>query len=384
MNEDKAARYQRLKRYIAVGSVIWTVAILVGLLWSGASVWLRQSAELVAHGRDATRAAREAPPLVVVALYVVILVLVTETATLPLSLYSGFILERRYGLSTQRLGGWFIDQVKSLAIGLVLATTAAMTVYSLIRRFPNNWWLPAGLLFAVVIVGLTRLAPVLLLPLFYSVRPLGRDSLRARLVALARRAGADVLGAYEWGMGSKTRKAHAALAGLGATRRILVSDTMLADYSEDEIEVVLAHELAHHVHGDIWKGIGFESLLFVAGCYAASRALAALAPVFGLRGVDDVAGVPLLMLAAGAVSFVTLPVAHAMSRSFERRADTFALELTRNPGAFTSAMRRLAMQNLAEERPSKLVEWLFYSHPPFRDRIAAADAWRSQSPPVAS
>ena len=114
---------------------------------------------------------------------------------------------------------------------------------------------------------------MLLLPLFYTVKPLDRDALRTRLLALAERAGARVLGAYEWGLGDKTRKANAALAGLGGTRRILVSDTMLAEYSDDEIEVVLAHEIAHHVHGDIWKGIVFESALIVAGFYLASQVL---------------------------------------------------------------------------------------------------------------
>jgi STE24 endopeptidase len=228
-------------------------------------------------------------------------------------------------------------------------------------------------------VGLANLAPVLLLPLFYTVKPLERDTLRHRLLALADRAGARVLGAYEWGLAAKTRKANAALAGLGRTRRILVSDTMLAQYSEEEIEVVLAHELAHHVHGDIWKGLIFESALIVAGCFAAARMLGALAHWAGLRGPADPAGLPLLVAGAGAVSLVMLPVAHAMSRAHERSADRFALDLTRNPSAFISAMRRLSAQNLAEEHPSKLTQWLFYSHPPIRDRIAAAQAFR---PPV--
>ena len=194
------------------------------------------------------------------------------------------------------------------------------------------------------------------------------------MLALADRAGARVLGAYEWGLGSQTRKANAALAGLGGTRRILVSDTMLAEYSDDEIEVVLAHEIAHHVHGDIWKGMLFESVLILAGLYLASQVLPALTGPAKLRGVDDVAGLPLLLLAAGAVSVVMVPVAHAMSRAFERSADRFALDLTRNPSAFITAMRRLGAQNLAEEHPSKVVQWLFYSHPPIRERIAAAQA----------
>jgi STE24 endopeptidase len=232
--------------------------------------------------------------------------------------------------------------------------------------------LTAGALFTLIIVGLTNLAPVLLLPLFYAVKPLDREALRVRLLALAERAGARVLGAYEWGLSAKTRKANAALAGIGGTRRILVSDTMLAEYSDEEIEVVLAHELAHHVHGDIWKGIAFESALMLAGFYLAGRTLVASTGRFGLRDVADPAGLPLLLLAAGGLSFVMMPVAHAVSRAYERSADRFALNLTRNPSAFISAMRRLGAQNLAEEHPSKLMQWLFYSHPPIAERIETA------------
>src|SRR5204862_734170 len=184
------------------------------------------------------------------------------------------------------------------------------------RLSPDRWWLAAGMALALLIVGVTNIAPVVLLPLFYSFKPLDRDALRTRLLALADRAGARVLGAYEWGLGSKTRKANAALAGLGGTRRILVSDTMLADYSDDEIEVVLAHEIAHHVHGDIWKGIAFESALILAGFYLASQMLRILAGPAGLRGVDDVAGLPVLLLAAGAVSVVTVPVARGKAGAF--------------------------------------------------------------------
>src|SRR5439155_12359625 len=137
------------------------------------------------------------------------------------------------------------------------------------------------------------LAPILLLPVFYRLKPLDRESLRARLVALAERAGARVLGAYEWGLGGKTKMANAALAGVGATRRILVSDTMLAEYSDEEIEVVLAHELAHHVHGDIWKGLLFESALILAGFYCGQRLLAAAIHPLQLKGAGDPAGLPL-------------------------------------------------------------------------------------------
>jgi STE24 endopeptidase len=376
MNEDKASRYHRLKRTVDALALLWGAALLTGLLASGATLRLRTTADGLAPGAAGSLLSR----LSAIVLYVILLSLLNEAGSVPLSFYSGFVLERRYGLSTERLSAWLRDQAKSLALGVVLAAPAAAILYSLIAWSPDRWWLSAGLVFAAVIVGLTNLAPVLVLPLFYRVKPLERAALRARLLALAERAGARVVGAYEWGLAEKTRKANAALAGLGGTRRILVSDTMLAEYTEDEIEVVLAHELAHHVHGDIWKGIAFECGLILAGFYLASRVLRALAAAIGLHGVDDVAGLPLLLLAAGAVSLVMLPVAHAMSRAFERRADHFALRLTRNPGAFISAMKRLGAQNLAEEHPSRIVQWLFYSHPPVRQRIAAAQAFAAGDP----
>jgi len=372
MNEDRATRYHRLKRQASIASLIWRVGLLAGLLWSGLSFTLRNAAESTAT-RVGVAGAWNAGVSVV--LYVVLLALVNETGGLPLEFYGGFVLERRYGLSNERFGCWLRDQAKSFGIGLVLACGGVGLIYFFIRLSPVAWWLGAGAVFALLIVGITNLGPVLFLPLFYRLKPIERESLRVRLLSLADRAGARVLGAYEWGLGAKTKKANAALAGLGATRRILVSDTMLAEYSEEEIEVVLAHELAHHVHGDIRKGIVFESVLIVVGFYLASRVLDGLSLALGLRGAADVAGLPLLLLAAGAVSLAMLPVAHAMSRAHERSADRFALDLTRNPGAFISAMRRLGAQNLAEEHPSRVVQWLFYSHPPIAERIAAAQAF---------
>ena len=372
MNEDKATRYHRAKRQASIVSLVWGVSLLAGLLESGFSLTLRSIAESVA---PATPSFWALP--ITVSAYVFLLTAINEIVGLPLGFYAGFVLERRYGLSNERFSAWVLDQVKALAIGLVLTCGAAIVLYALIAWSPAWWWLVAGLAFAAAIVGLTELTPVLLLPLFYRVKPLEKESLRARLLALAERAGARVLGAYEWGLADKTKKANAALAGIGSTRRILVSDTMLAEYSDAEIEVVLAHELGHHVHGDIWKGIVFQSTLIVGGFYLAARVLGVLAVPIGLRGPADVAGLPLLLIAAGVVSVAMLPVAHAMSRAYERSADRFALDLTRNPAAFISAMRRLGAQNLAEEDPSKIVQWLFYSHPPLRERIAAAQAFRT-------
>jgi STE24 endopeptidase len=194
-------------------------------------------------------------------------------------------------------------------------------------------------------------------------------------MALAEKAGTPVLGVFEWRLGDRTSKANAALVGIGRTRRILVSDTLLSAHSDQEIETVFAHELAHHVYGDIWTGLALEVILVTLGCYVADYLLTTFALGLGLDGKSDVAGLPLIALGGGAVSVALRPMTNALSRAHERRADRYALEATRNSSAFISAMKRLASTNLAEERPSKFVELFFHTHPSTAARIAAAKEW---------
>jgi STE24 endopeptidase len=162
---------------------------------------------------------------------------------------------------------------------------------------------------------------------------------------------------------------------MGHTRRILLSDTLLADYTDDEIEVILAHELAHHVHRDIWTSILYDMALTFIRFFAAHVALQRAVPLFRLHGIADPAGIPVLLLTAGAVGLCVKPLLNAVARSHERRADSYALKMTANPSAFITAMKRLGQQNLAEDSPSKLVQALFYTHPPIKERLRAANSW---------
>jgi STE24 endopeptidase len=318
-----------------------------------------------------------------VAVYVAVLFAAAEACALPVSTYHGFLLEQRYGLGRQTLREWLADLAKAAVLGLALALGAAELVYLALRLWPSWWWLPAAAAFALLGALITFVAPVVLLPLFFRFEPLGREPLRARLLDLVARAGTRVVGAYEWKLGAKSRAANAALVGLGRTRRIVVSDTLLADYSDEEVEVILAHELAHHVHGDIRAMLLADAALTCAALLCGHLALHQLGPSLGLRSVADVAGVPVLALTAGAVSLVTLPLVNALSRRHERRADRHALDLTRNPDAFVSAMKRLGTQNLADEHPSRVVEWWFHSHPPLPQRIQAARLWEAPPAPPA-
>jgi Zn-dependent protease with chaperone function len=365
INEDKATRYHRLRRRASMLATGTQALCLVLLLASGASAAIRDAAMSIAGSRFVP----------VVMIDVVIITVILDLLNLPWAFYAGVTLERRYGLSTESKARWWLNHVKSTAVALVFSIAAALLVLSLAGWSPQRWWVSAAALFTVILVLLAQIAPVVLLPIFYEVRPLARESLRDRLLRLADRAGAPVLGVFEWRLSERTRKANAALAGLGRTRRILVSDTLLADHSDDEIEVILAHELAHHVHHDIWTGIAVEAVLVLLGFWLADSALIRFGAALDLHGKGDVAGLPLLVLAGGAASLALLPIANAVSRAHERRADRYALELTRNPAAFVGAMKRLAAQNLAEERPSRLVQVLFSTHPPTAARIDAARAW---------
>ncbi len=369
MNEDKAARFHRLQRrcfWFSVGTRAFT---LLALVPGGFAIGIRELAVSL------TGTSASAPATV--AAFTLLMLLVLELVALPQRFYQAFVLERRYGLSDVSLRVWLVDELKGLGVSVVLVLTAAEFVYVALARWPSWWWAATAAAGALAVIGLARLTPIVLLPLFYRFKPLDRATLRSRIESLSQRAGVPVLGVYEWSLGEKTRRANAALVGTGRSRRILLSDTLLAHYSDDEIEVILAHELGHHAHRDIRNGLVIETILIAVACAAAAVALHFLWRPLGLEGPTDVAGLPLLALTAGIVSFLTTPVLNAWSRRNEHRADRFALRLTERPDAFVSAMRRLAAQNLAEERPSATTLWLFHTHPPFEQRIQAARAFLS-------
>lgn len=352
MNETKSARYHRLKRRAALLSLAATGGLLLWLLLSSASAALRDAAGGVA-------------------LYVVLLASLHEALALPIAFYRSFLLERKYGLSSEPLGAWLKDHAKAFGLTLLLGIGAAEVVYLTIRLWPDRWWLASAVALMGAVLLLTKVTPTLLLPLFYRFKRLERESLRERLLSLSKTAGVRVLDVFEWGLGEKTRRANAALVGTGGTRRILLSDTLLAEYTDDEIEVILAHELAHHVHRDIAKALILEFLLLLGAFRLAAWALDRGWQRLALQSPADVAGLPLLLLAAGAATLVATPVVNAFSRWNEYRADRFAVKLTGRADAFTSAMRRLGNQNLAEERPSRIALWLFHTHPPIENRIDA-------------
>jgi STE24 endopeptidase len=364
-NEDKATHYHRLHRRASFAATLLGLTFLVLVSITG-----------LAPALGARLAAAVGPSrTLVAACFAAVLLLAHELLALPLAYYRGVTLERRYGLSSETPRHWWLTHVKALAVGGVMTVVGAAAVSALLAWSPERWWVIGTLLFAAILLAAAWAAPVWLFPMFYEFRPLDRPALRARLVELARTAGSPVDGVFEWRLGDRTSKANAALVGIGATRRILISDTLLATHSDDEIEVILAHELAHQVYGDLWSTLALQAAIAGAGLYAAHRALEVVGGALGAGAPGDVAALPIVAVASGGVTLALRPVAHALSRAHERRADRFAIERTANPGAFVSAIRRVSSQNLAEERPPAWVEALLHSHPSTTRRVEAAQRW---------
>ena len=357
---DAPERYHRLQLRLSILSAALGAGFLVVMAWTGAARAL------------ATLAHRLAPTwwgeVAVVALG---LGLAHAVLTFPLSWVRSYRLPRRYGLLHQPWPAWLGDRLKAGALGALFTLFAVELTYGLLRATPH-WWLVAALAFSIASVAIATVFPIWIVPLFYRLTPLADTGLRERLLALASRAGVSAIGVYVLDHSRKSRTANAALTGIGRTRRIVLFDTLVTSFRPAEVESVLAHELAHHVHADVWRGLAIQVAVTVASLYAADVVLRATAPALGLTGLDDPAGLPWLALVISAVGLVALPLVNTASRVMEQRADDFALDLTRDPEAFVAAMERLGRVNLAEERPARWKEIMLFSHPPLERRIARA------------
>ncbi|MGZ4821588.1 MAG: M48 family metallopeptidase [Terriglobales bacterium] len=368
----EARAYNRIRRRLSVFDFLLGLGFLLVLLFAVTPRGARWSEVL----RDwAWQGARQHYVLAVF-LYLAMLLLIGKLLGFPLDFY-GFRLEHRYNLSNQKLRSWLWDEVKGWLVGLVLGGIVAELVYWTIRAAPQRWWLIAWAVFIGLTVFFAQIAPVVLFPLFYKFQPLENEELCERLVQLSRRAGTRVRGVYEWKLSEKSKKANAALTGLGRTRRIILADTLLENYSPDEIESILAHELGHHVHRHIVKGILIQVVITFFGFWATAAILRyAVEQRQMFDTLSDFANLPLLALVSTLMSLLLMPALNAYSRYNERQADRYAFQSIPDVAPFISSMEKLAQQNLTERRPSRLVEWLFHSHPAIWRRIRAAEAFR--------
>ncbi|MGA2414255.1 MAG: M48 family metallopeptidase [Candidatus Sulfotelmatobacter sp.] len=364
IDSPEARRYNRIRRWLGIGDFVIGSAFLIVLLVTGWTAWLRDLA-LRRGFQNYTLA---------VFIYLFFLLLISKVLGLGLDYY-GFRLERKFNLSPQRVRAWLWDAAKGFLVGLVLLGIVVELLYFVIRQYPQHWWLITWALFIGLFILLAQLAPVVWFPIFYKFEPLDDEDLRRRLVQLSERAGTRVRGVYRWKLSDKSKKANAALTGLGRTRRIILADTLLDHYAPEEVEAVLAHELGHHVHRHILKGILVQAGIMLLGFWVANQVLHYAVDRHWFEELSDFANLPLLALTGTALSLLLMPALNAYSRFNERQADRYAFESIASVEPFISSMNKLAQQNLAERAPSKWVEMIFHSHPSIAKRVAAAEAW---------
>lgn len=362
-------RQKQAKEYARIHRRLWLVDTLFSAVYAFAWLLLGWSISLRNWLTSFT-----ANDWLLVALYVAIFGGIYSILNLPLSYYSGYVLPHRFGQSNQSLKDWVVDQLKGLAVGAPLGLIMLELLYLALHLTGSAWWLWAAgglLLFNVI---LSNLAPVLIMPLFNKFVPLGDEhkDLEERLLNLAKRADTKVKGVFTFDMSKRTKSANAALTGIGNTRRIILGDTLINEFTPDEIETVLAHELGHHVHKDIPLFITLGTVSTALGLFIASLVMNYAVSLFSFQSVADVAAFPALMLVLGAYGLVTSPVDNAVSRWRENMADDYALRSTKKNDAFASAFTRLANQNLGEIDPEKWVVFMFYNHPPLGERIEKA------------
>ena len=366
--ESTAKQYQKIKLYLSISEALLSFLLLTGFVYFGYSAQLRD-AVLQMH------------PNAYVQLILFTLILGTGFLILfsPFSIISGFWLEHRFNLSNQNFSAWLWEQTKQLILGLVLLLPLLLGVYYFLRSFPQSWWLWTAVVLFIFSVLLGKVAPQIIFPLFYKFEPISDDTLLERMKGLAAKGKFSLTGVYRFNMSKTTKKANAAFTGLGKSRRIILGDTLLEEFTNDEIEAVFAHEVGHFINGHLTKGIVRGTALSFLSLYLAAQVYTVLIGRLGFYGASDLAALPLLSLILSVFVLITTPLENLISRRYERQADKYAIRNCKDPQAFISAMQKLSKMNLSETEPHPIVEFLFHSHPSVKSRIEAAEKWKART-----
>ena len=281
---------------------------------------------------------------------------------------------RDYGLITQSWGGYARDVAVSWGIGALIAGTGAAGAVGLIRRFPRHWWLPGSGLVVAFGVATIYAGPVVLDPLFNTFKPLPAGQVRSDVLELARKAGVDVGEVFEIDASRRTTAANAYVTGLGQTKRVVLYDTLLENFTRDELRLVVAHELGHVHHADVPRGLLYLAIVAPFGMLAVARLTARMAP-------DGVAPgpalLPALALSITVMTTTITTISNQLSRAVEARADTFSLESTGGADAFISFERRITLRNLSDPDPPDWLTFLRSTHPPVVERIGMGEAYKA-------
>lgn len=286
----------------------------------------------------------------------------------PLSFYSGYYLEHKYNLSNQVFSRWVWENFKGALVSSVIGIPILFVFYYMLQQYGNYWWLPFAVVLFLFSVILARVVPVFILPLFYKIVPIESEALKVRITNLAREAGIKVENIYKFDMSKNTKKANAAFTGIGKSKRILLGDTLLNNFSEDEIETVIAHELGHYKKKHIIKNIIYGTAASFLTLFIVSILYDYTIHWFELKSILQISALPLLALWMMIIGLIQTPFGNILSRKYEYEADEYAIQSTQKASVFISTLEKLNEQNLGDREPHPFVEWYFYSHPSIAKR----------------
>ncbi|MCB0721378.1 MAG: M48 family metallopeptidase [Ignavibacteriae bacterium] len=358
---NRASRYARTRRILSLTQSVILYAILLVLLFTGLSKDIAGFSYSLS-GND----------YIALLIFLAIVAISEGLITFPLSFYSGYILEHKYQLSNQSLKGYFGEALKGLVLMIVIGVPVVLGFYFILKNTGEWWWFFVGVFMFLLSVVIGRLAPVLIMPLFYKFKSLDDEELKERIIELCKKTGINVEGIFSFDMSKNTKKANAAFTGMGKSKRIILGDTLLEKFTPEEIEFVFAHEMGHYVNRHLTKLVLISTVSTFLGLYITSLLFSNTLGLFGFTNQYEIAALPLLFLYLSIYGLITTPITNIFSRKYEWEADTYALETTRDRAAFISSMEKLAEQNLSERTPNKIIEFLFHSHPSLSKRIEFA------------
>jgi len=354
----KAKKYEKIKLGLSISETVISLALILVFVISGLSAQLR---DFVYESYN--------NPYLRLIIFIGISGAGFSILTFPFSYIGGFWLEHRYNLSNQSFLAWIWEQIKALLVGIVLFLPLVLLFFYFLRNFPDNWWLLTATILFLFSVIIGRIAPQIILPLFYKFEHLDDEDILNRMKGLAEKGRFKLNGIYRFNMSKNTKKANAAFTGIGKSKRIILGDTLLDSFSADEIETVFAHEVGHYVHKHLMLGVITGTISSYLSLYLADIIYKKIIGVYSFQGIDDLAVLPALTLILSLITIIFSPLSNAFSRKHERQADRYALKNSSQPSAFISALEKLAEQNLADKTPHPLVEFLFHSHPSLQKRI---------------
>lgn len=359
LDNTQAKKYSNTKLILGIAEAVISFVLLFLFILLGLSIKLENYLRLAITN-----------DYLLLLAYVLVLGIFSSILFSPINYYTGFYLEHKYNLSNQTFWKWIWEGLKGTLVGTVIGIPVLLLFYFIMKSFGLMWWLPFAVLMFILSVVLAQIVPIIILPIFYKITPIENDDFKERIVALSKDAGLKVQNVFKFNMSKNTKKANAAFTGLGKTKRILLGDTLLDNYTNDEIETVIAHELGHykkkHIVKNIFIGTVFSFLTFflIAQLHRLSLSL------FGFKEIVQISSLPLLLLWGGIIGLIQTPISNFISRKFEYEADEYAIVSTNKTESFINTLEKLTDQNLGDREPLPIVEWFFYSHPSITNRIS--------------